>query len=132
MLPNTITLGVDLLNNGTLSNESFNRLEELVNRSTYRGPDHSTSARNTMQFYRTLPKRSGNYLGAAKVAAKFTTDKVVKDSSGNDISAPLIADVSFSIPVGVTPADMKAIRQRIIASLDQDSVWDLVMQYQEI
>jgi hypothetical protein len=132
MLPNTITLAVDLLNNGTTSDEVFQRLEELVNRSTYRGPNHSSASKNTMQFYRTLPKRSGNSLGTAKVAMKLTTDKVVLGSDGNDITAPLIAEIGFSLPVGVTAADMKALRQRIIASLDQDAVWDLVQNYQEI
>lgn len=132
MLPNTITLAVDLLNNGTTSDEVFTRMEELVNRSTYRGPNHSSASRNTKQFYRTLPKRSGNSLGAAKVAVKFTTDKVVAGVDGNNVVAPLIADLGFSIPVGATTADLKALRQRIIASLDQDAVWDLIMAYQEI
>lgn len=132
MLPNTITLAVDLLNNGTPSNEAFSRLEELVNRSTYRGPNHSTAARNIKQFYRTLPKRSGNFLGASKVAVKFTADKTVAGADGNDIVSPLIGGVEFSIPVGATAEDCKALRQRIIASLDDDSVWDLVMNYSEI
>lgn len=132
MLSNSITLAVDVLNSGSTSNEVFSRLEELVNRSTYRGPNHSSASRNTMQFYRTLPKRSGNSLGTAKVSVKFTTDKTVTGVDGSDQSAPLIGDVSFSLPVGCSAADMKALRQRIIASLDQDEVWDLVMTYQEI
>ncbi len=132
MLPNTITLAVDLLNNGTTTDELFSRLEELVNRSTYRGPNHSTSARNIMQFYRTLAKRSGNFLGASKVAVKFTEDQTVLGADGNSIVSPLIAELNVSIPVGTTAAKCKALRQRLIASLDQDSVWDLVMNYQEI
>lgn len=132
MLTNTITLAVDLLNNGTPSNEDYVRLEEQVNRSTYRGPGHSSSSRNTLQFYRTFAKRSGNFLGAAKVSAKFTADKTVTGADGSNLISPMIGTIEFSLPSGVSAADMKALRQRIIASLDQDSVWDPVMLYNEI
>lgn len=132
MQPNTITLSVDLLNNGTPTDEVFTRQEELVNRSTYRGPNHSLQARNMCQLYRTLPKRAGNFLGTAKLSLKFTHDITVVGADGNNLSAPAIGEVVFSLPVGMSDADKKALRQRIIAALDLDSVMDPFMNYQDI
>lgn len=132
MQANTITLAVDLLNTGSTTNEVFTRHEEQINRSTYIGPEHTVASPNTMQFYRTLPKRSGDYLGSAKVSIKFTASRVVDSATGLDIKAPDIAEVSFSIPVGVTAAQMKATRQRLIAALDSDTVMDALMGTQEI
>jgi len=132
MQPNSITLAVDLLNNASPTNEVFARHEELINRTTYRGPNHSVASPNTLQFYRTLPKRSGDYLGSAKVSIKLTQARAVESASGLTVQAPDIAECSFSIPVGVTAAQMKAVRQRLIAILDQDSVMDTLMEVQEI
>lgn len=132
MQANTITLPVDLLNTGSTTNELFTRHEETINRSTYRGPDHTVASPNTLQLYRTLPKRSGDYLGSAKVSVKLTAARTVTSASGLDIQAPDIAEVSFSIPVGVTAAQMKAVRQRLIAVLDMDAVMDTLMGSQEI
>jgi len=120
------------LNSGSTTNEVFTRHEEQINRSTYRGPDHSVAVPNTLQFYRTLPKRSGVYLGSAMVSIKLTQARTVLSASGLDIQARDIAVVSFSIPVGVTAAQMKAVRQRLIAALDSDTVMDNLMGYQEI
>lgn len=122
MLPNTITLAVDLANSGSPTNEAFNRFEEQVNRSTYVGPAHAFNAANTLQFYRTLPVRSGAFLGSAKTSVKFTKAVTVPDASGADTVYPLIAEVSFSIPVGVSAAVTKELRQRVLAILDRDDV----------
>lgn len=132
MQPNTITLSVDHSNNGTPSNEEFQRHEEQINRTTYRGPDHSVASPNTLQLYRTLPKRSGSYLGSAKVSFKFTEAATVKNAEGLDIQAPRIAEVSFSVPVGDTAINELALRQRLIALLDSDPVMTPLMSYQEI
>lgn len=132
MQPNTITLHVDPANNSTIVDELFKRHEVQINRTTYVGPDHTVASNNMMQLYRTLPKRSGDYLGSAKVSSKFTQTKTVANAAGLDVPAQLIAEVSFSIPVGVVAADMKALRQRIIALLDDDTVTDTFMGIQEI
>lgn len=132
MLPNSITLAVDTANNGTTTNESFVRMEELVNRSTYRGPNHTLHARNQLQFYRTLPKRSGDFLGSAKVEAKFTMDVSVVDAKGDTAIVPAIISVAQSLPVGMTAAAKLALRQRLIALIDDDTVMGPHGEYQEI
>lgn len=133
MQANTITLPVDVLNNGTTVDELFTRHEETVNRTTYRGPAHTVASRNILQLYRTFPKRSGLYLGALKVATKFTQDVLVPNADGSgDIAVPIIVDVSYSLPVGVTAAQAKAARQRAIALTDMDTVLGPLNEFGDI
>lgn len=118
MQANEITLSVDLANDGNPTNQVFTRFQEFVDRSTYTGPSHTVAAPHTMQLYRTLPKRTGSFLGAAKTAIKFTKTVVVQDAEGNDTPKPLIVEASMSIPVGATPAQTLEIRQHLVAALD--------------
>lgn len=122
MQSNQITLAVDTLNSGSTTNQVYDRTEEQVNRSTYSGPGHTFASRNIMQFYRTLPVRSGSFLGAAKTSVKFTEDVTVPSSDGEDTKFPLICEVSFSVPVGTSSAKTKELRQRALALLDTDAI----------
>lgn len=122
MQPNVITLAVDILNSGTTTNQSYSRFEEAANRSTYVGATHSPASRDTLSLYRTPAKKTGNYLGSTKSAAKFSEDVVVVDAMGNDSVQPVILEVSWSVPVGVPAAKTKEIRQRAVALLDDDAI----------
>lgn len=123
MQANTITLAVDVLNNGTNVDQTFTRYDDSTpNRSTYIGAGHTLSSREQFALLRTFPKRTGAYYGSAKAAVKFTTDVVVAQADGADTTAPLIAELSFSIPVGVAPAKLVELRQRLLAILDRDDV----------
>lgn len=123
MQPNEITLAVDVLNNGTTENQTYARFEEFLNRSIYIGSDHSLCLRNTLGLYRTLPKQSGNFKGVAKSSFKFSQDVVVDGVDGvSSITSPLILEVSFSVPVGATAADVLELRQRALALIDADTV----------
>lgn len=134
MLNNELTLPVDVLNNGTLVNTVFTRFDgSNQNRSVYIGPSHTLEARELLGFYRTPPKKSGNYKGSAKCAVKLTSDVEVPGvDSSTTLTAPEIADLQFSLPVGITLAQAKVIRQRLIALLDNDTVMDAVMLRQDI
>lgn len=118
MLDNTITLAVDVLNNGTPVNQLFTRDEEYVNRSVYTGPDHSLVSRQTLGFYRTPVKKSGTDLGTAKSSFKLTEDVTVLNSVGASVLKPAIVNVDASFPVGITAAVALELRQRAIAVLD--------------
>lgn len=122
MQANTITLPVDVANNGTIVNQEFSRFEEQVNRTTYVGPNHTLASPDTMQLYRTLPVRSGASLGASKVTVKFTRHVSVTNADGTVSQRPLIIEASSSIPVGATVAQTKEARQKLIAVLDSDVV----------
>lgn len=125
MQANTITLSVDAANTGTPANQVYSRYEEYPNRSSYIGDDHLPEVRNTMGIYRTFPTRTGNFKGASKSAVKFTQDVVVPGvDSTTEITSPIIVEVSFSVPVGAASADLKELRQRVIAALDQDALMD--------
>jgi hypothetical protein len=123
MQANSITLSVDPANDSNPENQVFARYEERVDRTTYIGSGHTVGTRNQMQFYRTAPKRNGESRGSAKSAIKFTLDVEVSNASGDgNITLPLIGEVSFSVPVGATPAQTMELRQQIISVLDADTV----------
>jgi hypothetical protein len=122
--PNVITLSVDLANDGNPVNKVYTSYDSYQNRSSYIGADHVTSLRDTIAFYRTFAKASGNFRGVKKCAIKHTLDVSVFGVDGSNILAPLIAEVKFSIPEGTPPAVILAMRQRTLALLDLDAVMD--------
>lgn len=124
MQPNVITLSVDEQNDGVGPvDHVYTRFEEHLNRAVYVGPDHSMMVRNTLSTYRTFPKPKGNFRGVSKSAVKFSMDiSVAGVDSETSILAPVIVEVSFSIPVGVTPAQSLIARQKALSLLDLDAV----------
>lgn len=126
MQPNQLVLHVDTLNDGTtVVDETFTRYEELPNRTRYVGEDHLPDDRNELSIYRTFPTRNGNFKGTAKSSVKFTKDfEVPGVDSSTTLTSPVIVEVSFSVPVGISAADLLLVRQRLIAALDDDSFMD--------
>lgn len=125
MQPNTINLDVDYLNNASTTAEAYERFEEFQNRSIYIGANHSPALRDTISMYRSFPTKNGNFNGTQKTAVKLTLDVSVPGvDSETTLIAPAIVEVSFSVPVGVTQAEILKIRQRAIALLDLDTVMD--------
>lgn len=124
MQPNTITLSVDEENDGVGPvDHVFTRFEEYQNRAVYIGSNHSMSTKDTMALYRTFPKPSGNFKGVTKTAFKFSKDLLVDGVDGvSQLTAPIIVDVSFSIPVGASHAQILIARQRALAMLDLDAI----------
>jgi hypothetical protein len=123
MLANEITLSVDAANDGNPADEDYTRVEEFQNRSVYEGPNHSLVERETLTFYRTKPTKSGNFNGVAKSAAKFSIDVAVDGvDTSTTVVAPLIGEISFSLPIGTTAADAMHLRQRLVALADNDTI----------
>lgn len=119
MLDNQITLSVDVANNATLVPRVYTRYDEYQNRAVYKGPSHSLSVRDTLGFYRTPVKNNGTDFGTAKSAVKLTQDISVPGKvAETTVIKPIIADASFSIPVGATAAQTLEFRQRLIAVID--------------
>jgi len=121
MLDNIITLPVDPANNETVVQEAFTRYQEFGDRSEYIGPGHTLQNRNILSFSRTFPKTAGNSKGIAKSSIKFTADIQVEgvDNTTTNTRA-LIGGVTFNIPVGTTAEQAMALRQRLIAMIDND------------
>lgn len=129
MQPDVITLAVDEDNDdGSVTaavDHVYTRFEEYQNRSKYIHSGHLIDAQDTLAFYRTAPKSSGNFKGVAKTSVKFTKDQTVKGVDGvSDLTAPIIVEVGFSLPVGVTAEEVLLARQRVIAALDDDTMMD--------
>jgi hypothetical protein len=128
MQANSITLAVDEENTGSTTNHVYTRFDEYQNRTVYTEADHQLTLRDTLSFYRTFPKPSGNFKGTAKTTLKFSKDYAVDGVDGvASLIAPLIAEVSFSVPVGVTAAAQMIGRQRCISILDDDTVMVALM-----
>lgn len=124
MLDNQITLAVDEDNDGVgLVNVVFTRFEEFQNRAVYIAANHALNARDLLTVFRSFPKPNGNFRGVAKSTVKFTMDVTVLGVDGvSTLTSPMIGEVSFSLPVGVTAAQTKKLRQRVISLLDLDTV----------
>jgi len=133
MLDNIITLPVDELHNSTDVDCAFSRHEENTNRTIYISPVHTLVLPDTLTFYRSPVKPSGNFKGVAKTSAKPSQAILVDGvDTSTEVSAPIIIDVGFSIPVGATPAQVLLARQRAVALLDLDAVMDDLNNLQAI
>lgn len=120
-----LTLSVDVANDSNPVSEVYTRYQEFENRSVYIGADHLPEARNLLALYRTFPTKVGNFKGVLKTSIKFTQDQEVPGvDSSTTITSPAILDLTFSVPVGTTAADLTHLRQRLLALLDDDTFMD--------
>lgn len=120
-----LDLNVDAANTGTTAVETYSRYEEYQNRSVYIGDGHLPEQRDTLSLYRTFPTRTGNFKGVSKSAIKVTCDVDVPGvDSSTTLTAPIILDLSFSVPVGVDASSLKHARQRLLAMIDDDTFMD--------
>jgi hypothetical protein len=121
MQPNTIAYTYDHDNDGGSTAAlavTLTRHEEELNKSTYRTAAHNDTVQQDLgQFYRTSAKRSGDFLGTEKTAFKRTKTHVVDNASGLEIKAPAIAEVSFSLPYGMTVAEKTAVYMELVGYL---------------
>jgi len=126
MLDDTITLSVDEENDGVGPvNHVYTRYEEYIGRSVYISANHSLTARDMLNFYRTFPKAAGNFKGVAKSALKITRDYGVPAVDGvSTITSPIIVDLGFSIPVGCVAANRMLVRQILLSALDNDTLME--------
>lgn len=118
----TITLAVDLVNNGTLVNQTFTETQTSLDKVVYTSSDHTLVSRDQVALARSWPKRVGVFYGVAKSSVKFTKDVTVAQADGTTAVAPIIMELSASVPVGANASDVLAMRQRIVAITDNDAV----------
>lgn len=123
MQPNTITLAVDELNTDSTTDYVFTRYDVVNNHSVYIGEDHTPLKKDLLTLYRGIPKQSGNFAGVSKSATKFSWDVEVEGvDTSTTLTSPIICEISFSIPLGATDAEVLIVRQRAIALLDRDDI----------
>jgi hypothetical protein len=123
MQPDSITLAVDVLNNDTTEDIDFEKFDGSKSRSVYISENHSPVDRDTLMLYRGEPKQNGNFKGVLKTALKFSRDVEVEGvDETTTLKSPIITEVSFSVPLGATDADILIERQRVVALLDRDDI----------
>jgi hypothetical protein len=133
MQSNTITLAVDTANSGSPTNKIYSRYTERENASVYIGASHTLSMRDQIQFSRSFPTQSGNYLGVMQSTIKLTADvSVLGADSETTLVKPAIVNLQFNIPVGTASATILELRQRLIAVLDDDTIMTSLNEKLEI
>lgn len=123
MLPNELVLSVDPAHDSNPQDETYSKVKEdsSLGRSVYTGADHSLTMRETLTVSAREPIPSGQFRGVAKSSIKFTEDLTIPNALGDDIVAPQIGEISFSLPVGTTAAQAMHLRQRLVAALNSES-----------
>lgn len=128
MLDNTITLPVDVANNGTTVDAIFTRDEVVVGRSMYKGPARTSVLGDSLTFFRSKAKRAGAFLGVYKSRLKFSRDFEVPTAEvGKSVIQPALVDINISKPVGVTEGQIVEMIMRGAAALASASTKKLVV-----
>lgn len=120
MLDNEIVLNVVEVVGNAAVEETFVRFEENLHRTKYIGPGHTLALPYQLDLYRTLPKPQDKFLGVARTSIKLTKNKPVDDAAGQQINRPAIAEISFSIPVGMDPNVIFQLRSALADLLTQE------------
>lgn len=113
--PATIEITVDYDGGGvgTPITEEWSNFDRLSNRSVYHSDAHTPILRDTLTIYRTLPKPTPTFYGVQKSAVKLSLDVSVAIPNGETTRSPIIFEMSASIPVGATPADVLKQEERL-------------------
>jgi hypothetical protein len=131
--PNEIALIVDPLNNGTTETQTYSNQSRAEGSSLYRLVGSDLKNRDELRFAATLPKRSGNFPGVLRTEVRLTQSVEVEGvETSTTVSGTATLSLQASIPLGMTEADVKLLRQRMIALLDEDSVVSDLMQIGEV
>lgn len=129
MQDSIITLPVDVANDGTMVNLVLSRQEEYLHRSLYISAEHRPDNRDTLGIYRSPIKPTSAYKGVMRTSLKFTKDVSVLNPVGETITSPMIAEISFSVPVGASNGDRLELAQRVGAlALHRDVIAGLIDQ----
>lgn len=120
MQPNTISYTFDHDNDGGTTpavSVTLNRYREALDSTIYATSLDTSLSINQSKFYRTDAKRSGNFYGTDKVAYKRSVGKSVPTVDGGTTIAPIIVEVSASLPVGTSDADRLSAVMELIGFL---------------
>lgn len=136
MLSNVITLTVDETNDGATTpdvDHEFTRFDTYNTRSVFHRDNHSVDMRDTLGFYRTVPKPNGIDRGNLKTSFKFTKDIQVTGKDGVSIlTKPIIFELNATIPVGATSEEIMRERQKAVSLLDDDVIMCALNETQSI
>lgn len=115
MLDNTLTLAYDAEGDGNPVDVVLRRIAEYPDRSVYAFPDNDGTS-HTLTLYRTVAKKSGNFLGVDRVREKIVKPVTVLGADGSNVQSAIIHEQSTSYPRGMTEAEKIASLQEMIAT----------------
>lgn len=132
-ISSSITLSVDTTNDNTPEEQVLTLFDGTTGRKEFHFPGHAFTSREQVVFTRALPKPNGNFAGTRKTSFKITDDEIVDGlDPATDIKAPGIMEVNCSLPVGISSAVAKLMRQRVIAILDNDALMESFQERCEV
>jgi hypothetical protein len=136
MQDNSITLSVDEDNDGATTADAdyeYRNLNRHLFRSDYiHTSDHAVDSRDTLNFYATPAKPTASFKGVQRSSFKFSKDIIVLGPDGvSNVTAPVIVECKFSIPVGATNAQILIERQKALSLLDSDAIMDNLNELME-
>lgn len=126
-LENPIALSFDVAGGTSPSAQNFEHLDTKGDKSSWKHATIQTwIERFQLDLYRRYPSRNGNFRGTVKPSVKFTRDLTVQGVDGSDLQSPIIFNLEMSVPVGATTANIEAIRQAMVAFVENDAFMQLV------
>lgn len=99
----------------TFNTKVFKLDRTLPDTNTYAGPTKTLSVVDKIDFKRVMPKPTSTFVGVARPSLKRTRSSVVNAISGARL--PAIIEVSGSLPVGMTDADIDDLLADTVAAL---------------
>lgn len=125
MQADNIVVTYEEAHDGVTSELTLSRYEETQNKTVYVAGNHTPAHRDQLAITRSFPTKNGNFKGVQKSGLKLTKDLEVPGvDQTTTITAPIIIDVAFSIPVGTSPASVLEARQKAVGILNLDSFMD--------
>lgn len=89
------------------------------------GPSNTFEAKDYLDLKRTAPKPNGTFRGVSRASAKFVRTVTLDDST----KADAIVEATFSIPVGMSQANIDSIRDDLGDLLVSTNGSDLVYKH---
>lgn len=105
----------------TISTKTYAQDSVQKDIAVYAGPANTFSVKDTLTLKRTAPKPTKDFAGVARASAKFT--KTV--STGTLTTADAIVEVSVSLPVGMSEANVTSLEADLVSFVGLAAFHDL-------
>jgi hypothetical protein len=83
-------------------------------KAVYHGPNHTDTNRQTLEFIRTEPKRSGTDFGVRRGFIRFTEDTTATTSDASSKKSQIVSNASINWPVGYTSTASDLIKDQLM------------------
>lgn len=105
----------------TLNTKTYSSFRLQADSNQFNGPAATGSLKDEFIFRRKFPVPTATFAGVTRPGIKFTRTLTLTDSS----KVPMVLDISGSVPVGATNADILAVLADAAALLASQDAKDL-------